>query len=111
MTTKLPTNGICGCTKGQQRDNCPQCEGTGQRIDWNKFHQEKRDWKRWPSDLALKALADSWQSLAHTQPHPARTKGGEDGRIDLSGLEFRLGETLMDKIFRKGRLMENKGTN
>lgn len=29
-----PTLGPCTCKRGQQRDNCPQCEGTGQRIDF-----------------------------------------------------------------------------
>ena len=24
----------CSCRPGMQRDNCPQCEGTGQRIDF-----------------------------------------------------------------------------
>jgi len=24
----------CNCRKGVQRDNCPACEGTGQRIDF-----------------------------------------------------------------------------
>jgi hypothetical protein len=24
----------CGCKRGVQRDNCPQCEGTGMRIDF-----------------------------------------------------------------------------
>ncbi len=30
-----PKTGIpCSCKPGQQRDNCPQCEGTGQQIDF-----------------------------------------------------------------------------
>lgn len=24
----------CGCRRGQERDNCPACEGTGQQIDF-----------------------------------------------------------------------------
>ena len=28
------TSQSCGCRKGVQRDNCPACEGTGQRIDF-----------------------------------------------------------------------------
>ena len=24
----------CNCKRGQARDNCPACEGTGQRIDF-----------------------------------------------------------------------------
>jgi len=30
-----PTTGYpCGCKRGLQRDNCPNCEGTGQAIDF-----------------------------------------------------------------------------
>lgn len=28
------TGQSCHCKPGQQRDNCPDCEGTGQRIDF-----------------------------------------------------------------------------
>lgn len=31
---KTPTLGPCYCRRGIQRDNCPACEGTGQRIDF-----------------------------------------------------------------------------
>ena len=31
------TGAACGCRPGQQRDNCPACEGTGQRIDFAKI--------------------------------------------------------------------------
>jgi len=30
-----PKTGVaCSCKPGRQRDNCPQCEGTGQCIDF-----------------------------------------------------------------------------
>lgn len=34
--SKLPTRslGPCWCQPGRARDNCPQCEGTGRRIDF-----------------------------------------------------------------------------
>lgn len=28
------TGQLCSCRPGIERDNCPQCEGTGQRIDF-----------------------------------------------------------------------------
>lgn len=31
----------CGCKPGQQRDNCPACEGTGQRIDFAAIRARK----------------------------------------------------------------------
>ena len=33
-TQRIPTLGPCHCKRGQQRDNCPACEGTGQRINF-----------------------------------------------------------------------------
>lgn len=32
--TQPKTGSPCHCKRGQQRDNCPDCEGTGQRIDF-----------------------------------------------------------------------------
>ena len=34
MTYQPKTGAPCTCRKGVQRDNCPECEGTGQRIDF-----------------------------------------------------------------------------
>jgi hypothetical protein len=31
---KTPTLGPCSCKRGQERDNCANCEGTGMRIDF-----------------------------------------------------------------------------
>lgn len=31
---RTPTLGACVCRVGRERDNCPTCEGTGQRIDF-----------------------------------------------------------------------------
>jgi hypothetical protein len=41
MTLTLPRLGPCGCRRGIERDNCPQCEGTGQAIDWRQYHASK----------------------------------------------------------------------
>ena len=35
MTAYQPTTGApCHCRPGNSRDNCPDCEGTGRRIDF-----------------------------------------------------------------------------
>ena len=39
MTYQPKTGQPCGCKRGQQRDNCPECEGTGQRIDFQALRQ------------------------------------------------------------------------
>jgi hypothetical protein len=38
---QTPTLGPCFCKRGQQRDNCPQCEGTGMRIDFAAIRARK----------------------------------------------------------------------
>ncbi len=39
----LPLTGApCHCRKGVHRDNCPDCEGTGKRIDWRAYHAAKK---------------------------------------------------------------------
>jgi len=40
------TGARCGCKRGIERDNCPNCEGTGKAIDWNRYHQERRERQR-----------------------------------------------------------------
>jgi hypothetical protein len=41
-SNKLPTKGSCSCRPGIERDNCPNCEGTGVAIDWQRYHASKR---------------------------------------------------------------------
>lgn len=36
------TGNACGCKRGVQRDNCPNCEGTGKEIDFRAIHAAKR---------------------------------------------------------------------
>jgi hypothetical protein len=33
------TGAKCGCKRGQQRDNCSTCEGTGYVIDFKKIRE------------------------------------------------------------------------
>jgi len=39
------TGQACSCKPGVQRDNCPQCEGTGQRIDFAAIHRARAEGK------------------------------------------------------------------
>ena len=36
------TGDACYCRPGVERDNCPQCEGTGREINWTAFHAARR---------------------------------------------------------------------
>ncbi len=36
-----PILGACSCRPGVERDNCPACEGTGQRIDFAAIRARK----------------------------------------------------------------------
>lgn len=38
----LSSLGVCSCRPGQSRDNCPLCEGTGQRIDFAAHRTEMK---------------------------------------------------------------------
>ena len=42
MPNNLPRLGPCGCKRGLERDNCPNCEGSGQAINWAEYHRLKR---------------------------------------------------------------------
>ena len=39
---KMPTKGACHCRRGLERDNCPNCEGTGWAIDWREWHSRPK---------------------------------------------------------------------
>jgi hypothetical protein len=52
MAYQPKTGEPCGCRRGQERDNCPQCEGTGQRIDFKRI----REAVCYPADNAVRFL-------------------------------------------------------
>ena len=61
MSYQPKTGQPCSCRRGVQRDNCPACEGTGQRIDFAAIRARSvpvysaeactgfAGWARWPS--------------------------------------------------------------
>lgn len=38
LRTMPLTGAPCHCRRGVERDNCPDCEGTGRAIDWRAYH-------------------------------------------------------------------------
>lgn len=43
MSAYQPKTGVpCSCRRGQQRDNCPTCEGTGMVIDFAAIRARNR---------------------------------------------------------------------
>ena len=36
------TGAPCHCRRGIERDNCPNCEGTGKAIDFARIHRERK---------------------------------------------------------------------
>jgi hypothetical protein len=52
MSAYQPKTGQrCGCKRGIQRDNCPQCEGTGWIIDFRAI------WERVKAEMAKPKLS------------------------------------------------------
>lgn len=50
-----PTTGAkCSCKRGQQRDNCPNCEGTGMVIDFAVIRARNQDPKQCLAVIARK---------------------------------------------------------
>lgn len=43
MSYQPKTGQRCGCKRGIERDNCPDCEGTGWRIDFARIRREVRE--------------------------------------------------------------------
>jgi hypothetical protein len=72
LCTNQPKTGAkCGCKRGQERDNCPSCEGTGQVIDFARIRRRKsvpifinRD----PRGYALK-IDDAWMRETNAALH------------------------------------------
>jgi RecJ-like exonuclease len=63
MSYQPKTGEPCACKPGVQRDNCPACEGTGQRIDF----------------AAIRARAEFRASLCGTRKTERR--GTDDYRV------------------------------
>ncbi len=42
MSYQPKTGEPCNCRKGVQRDNCPECEGTGMRIDFRAIRERAK---------------------------------------------------------------------
>lgn len=41
MSYQPKTGERCSCRRGLERDNCPACEGTGERIDFAKIRARR----------------------------------------------------------------------
>lgn len=68
---KMPTLGACHCRQGIERDNCPNCEGTGQAIDWAAFHGQRFNVRRDAPAKAPTGFADRvMQRLTAEQKKP-----------------------------------------
>lgn len=67
----------CGCKRGVQRDNCSNCEGTGQVIDFAAIHARRRA----RMELPPCARAMGCLCAAHAKGRPA--SGECDAREDV----------------------------
>lgn len=66
------TGAACSCKRGQQRDNCPACEGTGNVIDFRAIRSRPRlvpvFVNRDPRGYALK-ISDEWMQQHNATLH------------------------------------------
>ncbi len=62
------TGARCSCKPGVQRDNCPQCEGTGWRIDFKLIREVVRE------ELKNAGLVKERRTLTYK---------GSDGRLHV----------------------------
>lgn len=59
MTAYQPKTGAtCSCKPGQQRDNCPACEGTGFVIDFAAIRAKRTETRKTLKQLAAKVHID-----------------------------------------------------
>lgn len=77
------TGAKCHCKRGVERDNCPDCEGTGQRIDFKKIREAtpktqpaKEEDHR--SENQAKAQFDSIKTKVERLDHCQHCKGDCD---------------------------------
>lgn len=55
MSAYTPLTGqACGCKRGIQRDNCPNCEGTGKAIDFRAIHARRLEMSKQRTEEAPK---------------------------------------------------------
>jgi hypothetical protein len=82
MTYQPKTGKPCGCRRGIERDNCPACEGTGQRIDFAAIRAAStHDPKGEPNEV--RHTPTPWHrnvSPAWKYPIYADKNGNPDGR-------------------------------
>jgi hypothetical protein len=69
----------CHCKPGQQRDNCPDCEGTGQRIDFAKIRERAKEKDEQRSERQAQAQFESIKEKVETL-RKADESGTEDER-------------------------------
>lgn len=51
----------CSCKRGIERDNCPECEGTGEKIDFKKIRARHDE----SVNEIIKKVGDKWQVQSH----------------------------------------------
>lgn len=51
MSYQPKTGQKCGCRRGIERDNCPNCEGTGWVIDFARIRREVAERMKQKQDI------------------------------------------------------------
>jgi hypothetical protein len=86
------TGAKCSCKRGQQRDNCPNCEGTGQVIDFVAIRaavKASMEAKRRLEYLRrqLRAECMSWNELGELQSLAEYIAPGDVELLEAAGVK------------------------
>ena len=94
MTAYTPKTGArCSCRRGVERDNCPNCEGTGWVIDFRAIHERRRK---------LEAAKST-----ESRGHPMKSQGMSDAKQTLEPLVVQRWENrIMIARFDAGRVCD-----
>ncbi len=85
MTSYQPKTGAaCHCKRGQQRDNCPDCEGTGMRIDFKAIRARVVEVKPTMGTKEIKAAFDALDRVFY-----AEMRNHAEALLDLCKTEER----------------------
>jgi hypothetical protein len=89
----------CYCKPGEERDNCPNCEGTGEVIDFKSIRDRNKSktesWDALNQGLNKKVVSDFFGEVTKEKAKELLDSGTEVFGIDYEGHESKI-DTVED---------------